>query len=143
MHVGLMDGTIRRETLGETLDAIVEHGVHHLQYHAPASPSLTEIREAMDTRQITISSLSGTYNMIDPDVEKRHAGLRMLRSVAEKCGPLGTSVITICTGSRDPQSMWRAHPDNNTPEAWRDLVESMKQALEVAEQYKVTLALEP
>ena len=36
MHVGLMAGTIRRETLGETLDAIVEHDVHHLQYHVPA-----------------------------------------------------------------------------------------------------------
>ena len=143
MHVGLMAGTIRRETLDETLDAIVEHDVHHLQYHVPSGPSLAEIRKEMDTRQVTISALSGTYNMIDPDVEKRHAGLRMLRSVAEQCAPMGTSVITICTGSRDPDSMWRAHPDNNTPGAWRDLVESMKQALEVAEEYEVTLALEP
>ena len=36
MHVGLMVGTIRRKTLGATLDAIVEHNVHHLQYHVPA-----------------------------------------------------------------------------------------------------------
>ncbi len=144
MHVGLMEGTIRRETLTENLDAVVEHGVHHLQYHTPASgPSVAEIRQEMAARQITISALSGTYNMIDPDPEKRHAGLRMLRSVAEKCAPLGTSVITLCTGSRDPQSMWRAHPDNNTAEAWRDLVESMEQALAVAEAYNVTLALEP
>ena len=144
MYVGLMEGTIRRKTLTENLNAVVEHGVHHLQYHVPASgPSVAEIRKEMDTRQMTISALSGTYNMIDPDVEKRHAGLRMLRSVAEKCAPLGTSVITLCTGSRDPQSMWRAHPDNNTAEAWRDLVESMEQALAVAEAYDVTLALEP
>ena len=144
MHVGLMEGTIRRKTLTENLDAVVEHGVRHLQYHVPASgPSIAEIRKEMDARQITISALSGTYNMIDPDVEKRHTGLRMLRSVAEKCAPLGTSVITLCTGSRDPQSMWRAHPDNNTALAWRDLVESMEQALAVAEEYDVTLALEP
>ena len=144
MHVGLMEGTIRRKTFTENLDAVVEHGVHHLQYHVPASgPSVAEIREEMDAREITISALSGTYNMIDPDVEKRHAGLRMLRSVAAKCAPMGTSVITLCTGSRDPQSMWRAHPDNNTPEAWHDLVESMKQALAVAEAYDVVLALEP
>ena len=144
MHVGLMEGTIRRETLTENLDAVVEHGVHHLQYHVPASgPSVAEIRKEMDARQMTISALSGTYNMIDPDVEKRYAGLRMLRSVAEKCAPLGTSVITLCTGSRDPHSMWRAHPDNNTAEAWRDLVKSMEQALAVAEEYDVTLALEP
>ena len=144
MNVGLMEGTIRRDTLTESLDAVVEHGIHHLQYHVSASgPSVAEIRKEMDTRQITISALSGTYNMIDPDVEKRRAGLRMLRSVAERCSPLGTSVITLCTGSRDPQSMWRAHPDNNTAEAWRDLVESMEQALAVAEEYDVTLALEP
>jgi sugar phosphate isomerase/epimerase len=138
-----MVGTIRRETLDETLDAIVEHGVHHLQYHVPTGPSLAEVREAMNARQITISALSGTYNMIDPDVEKRHAGLRMLRSVAEQCAPMGTSVITICTGSRNPDSMWRAHPDNNSASAWRDLVTSMRQALEVAEEYEVTLAFEP
>ena len=88
MHVGLMEGTIRRETLTENLDTVVEHGVHHLQYHVPASgPSVAEIRKKMDARQMTISALSGTYNMIDPDVEKRHAGLRMLRSVAENCAP--------------------------------------------------------
>ena len=143
MHVGLMGGTIRRETLSETLDAIVEHDVHHLQYHVPAGLSLTEVRGELDARQITISALGGTYNMIDPDVEKRHAGLRMLRSVAEQCAPMGTSVITICTGSRDPDSMWRAHPDNNSAAAWRDLVVSMRQALEVAEEYEVTLAFEP
>ena len=70
MHVGLMGGTIRRETLSETLDAIVEHDVHHLQYHVPAGLSLAEVRGELDTRQITISALGGTYNMIDPDVEK-------------------------------------------------------------------------
>ncbi len=144
MEIGLMEGTIRRETLGETLDAVAAHGIRHLQYHVSASsPSLTEIRKELDARQITISALSGTYNMIDPDVEKRRAGLRMLRYVTEQCAALRTSVITLCTGSRDPQSMWRAHPDNNSTSAWRDLIESMEKALEVAEEYKVTLAFEP
>ena len=144
MQIGLMEGTIRRETLGETLDAIVKHGVHHLQYHVAASaPPLAEIRQALDARQITVSALSGTYNMIHPDVQKRHDGLNMLRSVAAACEPLGTSVITLCTGSRDADSMWRAHPDNNTAAAWNDLVDSMTQALEVAAAYNVTLAIEP
>lgn len=144
MQVGLMEGTIRRKTLETTIDAVVEHGVYHLQYHVSASgPSPAEIRKLMDTRGIQISALSGTYNMIDPDIEKRQEGLRMLRFVAEQCEVLGTSVITLCTGSRDPKSMWRAHPDNNTSEAWQDMVESMEQALHVAEDYNVTLAFEP
>ena len=86
MYVGLMEGTIRRKTLTENLDAVAEHGVHHLQYHVPASgPSVAEIRKEMDARQMTISALSGTYNMIDPDVEKRHAGLR---NAAFCCGKM-------------------------------------------------------
>ena len=88
-------------------------------------------------------ALSGTYNMIDPDIQKREAGLRKLRYVAAQCKLLGTSVITLCTGSRDSHSMWRAHPDNNSASAWKDLVESMNLALEVAAEFNVSLAFEP
>lgn len=144
MQIGLMEGTIRRETLAETLDVVATHGIHHLQFHVSASnPPLAKIRKELDVRQIKVSALSGTYNMIDPDVEKRHAGLRKLRYVAEQCEALGTSVITLCTGSRDPHNMWRAHPDNNSASAWKDLVESMEKALIIAQEYEVTLAFEP
>lgn len=143
MHIGLMEGTIRRDSLGETLDATVKQGIHHLQYHVSPAISVAEVRKELDERDIHIEALSGTYNMIDPDIEKRHSGLRKLRYVAAQCEPLGTSVITLCTGSRDPHSMWRAHPDNNSKSAWNDLVQSMKMALMVAEEFNVTLAFEP
>jgi sugar phosphate isomerase/epimerase len=39
--------------------------------------------------------------------------------------------------------MWRRHPDNDSPEAWDDLLVSMRQAIQVAEEYQVTLAFEP
>lgn len=138
-----MEGTIRRETLGETLDVIVSQDIYHLQYHISPDTSSISIRKELDTRNIEISALSGTYNMIDPDIQKRHDGLRKLRYVAEQCETFGTDVITLCTGSRDPHSMWRAHPDNNSISAWRDLVDSMESALEIAEEYRVTLAFEP
>ncbi len=143
MHIGLMEGTIRRDTLGKTLDATVAEGIYHLQYHVTTSTSVDEVRREMGERDIQIVALSGTYNMIDPDVQKRDAGLQMLRYVATQCEPLGTSVITLCTGSRDPHSMWRAHPENNSESAWSDLVQSMKMALEIAEEFNVTLAFEP
>jgi sugar phosphate isomerase/epimerase len=56
---------------------------------------------------------------------------------------LGTSVVTLCTGSRDPDDMWRRHPDNGTPEAWRDMLESVAAALAVADAHDVTLGFEP
>ncbi|MCY4402778.1 MAG: sugar phosphate isomerase/epimerase [Candidatus Poribacteria bacterium] len=143
MHVGLMEGTIRRETLGETLDAVVTQGIYNLQYHISQGTSSTIIRKELDARNMKISALSGTYNMVDPDIQKRRDGLRMLRYVAEQCEKIGTDVVTLCTGSRDPHSMWRAHPDNNSSSAWIDLIDSMENALEIAEEYRVTLAFEP
>ena len=52
-------------------------------------------------------------------------------------------MVTLCTGTRDPDDMWRAHPDNATPGAWRDSVEQIAAALAVAEAHGVTLAFEP
>ena len=143
MHIGLMEGTIRRDTLGKTLDATVQQGIYHLQYHISRTSSVDEVQKELDERQIQIAALSGTYNMIDPDIQKREDGLQMLRFVASQCETLGTSVMTLCTGSRDPHSMWRVHPDNNSEAAWNDLLESMNNALKVAEEFNVTLAFEP
>ncbi len=63
--------------------------------------------------------------------------------MALACNALGTSVITLCTGSRDPESMWRRHPDNDLPEAWSDMLVSMEEALNLTEDTGVTLAFEP
>src|SRR5829696_10384969 len=74
------------------------------------------------------------------EAARRAAKLGVLAGV---CGQLGTSVITLCTGTRDPEYMWRSHPDNDVPAAWQDLLASMERALEIAEEYEVTLAFEP
>ena len=52
-------------------------------------------------------------------------------------------MITLCTGTRDRYNMWRRHPDNGTPEAWRDMLATMQEALQKAEENGVTLAFEP
>ena len=154
MQIGIMSGTFVRATLEEELDAVANHGISCMQFSL-SSAGVTElpthidsglchrIREEMAARNITMTALGGTYNMIHPDVQRRADGLRNLRVLAAACERLGTSVITLCTGSRDPDNMWRRHPDNDTPEAWDDLVVSMRQAIEVAEKYQVTLAFEP
>jgi sugar phosphate isomerase/epimerase len=56
---------------------------------------------------------------------------------------MGTSVITLCTGTRDPQNMWRWHPENTSPQAWEDLLCSMGAALSIAEEENIILAFEP
>jgi sugar phosphate isomerase/epimerase len=94
-------------------------------------------------RGIRIVALSGTFNMIHPDPERRRGGLRSLRALAGACGALGTRCITLCTGTRDPNDMWRWHPDNNAPDAWSDLLASMEAAVAIAEEFDLVLGIEP
>ena len=52
-------------------------------------------------------------------------------------------MITLCTGSRDPVNMWKWHPDNDSKEAWDDMVRSIETALIAAEKNNLILAFEP
>ena len=104
---------------------------------------LDEIRRQMEARKITMAAISGTFNMIHPNPQKRIDGLHRLGVMARACRSLGTSIITLCTGTRDPEDMWRRHPENDSPEAWQDLITSMREALNIAEENQVMLGVEP
>jgi sugar phosphate isomerase/epimerase len=154
MEIGIFSKTFARPTLGAVLDAVAGHGVYAVQFNMSCAgveemPDLIEpaliatIRQEMASRGIIMSAISGTFNMIHPDLAERQAGLRRLRTLAAACQGLGTSVITLCTGTRNMQSMWHSHPDNGTEDAWRDLVVSMHKTAAIAEEYGVTMAFEP
>ena len=154
MQLGIHVNTFRRPTLEATLDAVARHGLECAHFNMVAAglssmPDVVDhalcrrIARELDARHISTATLSGTFNMIHPDVDQRRDGLRRLEVISRIAEPLGTSVIALCTGTRDADSMWRGHPDNNTPGAWRDLVDSMSDALETAEACGVTLAIEP
>ena len=154
MEIGIFSKTFARPTLGAVLDAVADHGVHAVQFNlscagvgempATIAPDLcATIRQEMATRGIAIAAISGTFNMIHPNLAERQDGLRRLRTLAAACQDLGTSVITLCTGTRDTTSMWRDHPDNGSADAWRDLVVSMHEAAAIAAEYNVTMAFEP
>ena len=81
--------------------------------------------------------------MAHPDPAVRSAGRARLAALIAAAPALGTRVVTLCTGSRDPDDMWRAHPDNGSPEAWPDSLEQIAAALTVAERHDVVLAFEP
>jgi sugar phosphate isomerase/epimerase len=154
MELGIFAKTFVRPTLRETLDAVKAHGLDFVQFNMacaglPALPRkidpklADDIRDEMAKRGITMAAVSGTFNMIDPDLDRRREGLRRLGVLASASRRLGTSVITLCTGSRDPENMWRRHPDNDSVQAWEDLVSSMREAIRIAEENDVTLAFEP
>jgi sugar phosphate isomerase/epimerase len=152
--LGIHVNTFHRPTLEAALDAVAEHELEcvHFNMAAAGLPSMPEqideelcdrIAAELAARDISMAALSATFNMIHPSVDVRRAGLRRLEAVASRARRLGTSLLTLSTGTRDPDDMWRHHPDNRTQEAWVDLVDSVGKALEIAERHDVTLAVEP
>jgi sugar phosphate isomerase/epimerase len=101
------------------------------------------IQAASAETGVAIAALSGTYNMIHPDAAVRALGLRRLAVLLSEARAMGTSLVTLCTGTRDPEDQWRRHPDNDTPEAWADLMTEMEKAAALAEQFDVDLGIEP
>lgn len=154
MRPGIFAKTFSRPSLEDVLDAVAGHGLRETQLNMSVTglpsmpdeidPALADrARRAAAERDVTLCAVSGTFNMAHPDEGVRRDGLRRLRVLASACERLGTRKITLCTGTRDPNDMWRRHPDNGTPEAWRDLLDSMEGALEIAEASDVVLAFEP
>lgn len=154
MQIGIFTSVFERTNLARRLEAVRQLGLNCVQFDLGSAgvasmpdriePALCDhIRAAFSAQGVTMSAINGTFNMIHPDPNARREGLRRLHELALNCERLGTSVITLCTGSRDPESMWRRHPDNDTPDAWNDLLHTMEEALTLTEETGVTLAFEP
>jgi sugar phosphate isomerase/epimerase len=154
MRLGIFARTFVRSILEATLDAVKAHGLDCVQFNMACAglPTLPErieaevcerIRRELAVREIEMAAVSGTFNMIHPDARQRREGLRRLGILAEACPALGAPVITLCTGTRDPENMWRPHPDNDSPQAWHDVVDSLKAALRLTDGSNITLAIEP
>jgi sugar phosphate isomerase/epimerase len=154
IRIGILLGTFRTGSLAARLDAVKANGLDCVQLSMDCaglpmmpdeiSPELAEqIQSEAAARGITLASVAGTFNMSHPDAEHRQTGLRRLRVIAKACQAMGVKKIHLCSGTRDRTSMWRAHPDNDTPEAWRDMAASMREAADIARQARVILAFEP
>jgi sugar phosphate isomerase/epimerase len=152
--LGLLSPEFPSVSLSTNLDAIAATGAASVQYDLVSAVGHTfptelsqgtveSINAGFSERQLTLVALSGTYNMIDPDPQAREAGAEALNRLIALAPSLRTDLVTLCTGSRDPSNMWRKHPDNETPEAWADLLVQMEAAVRVAEKFGVRLGVEP
>jgi sugar phosphate isomerase/epimerase len=110
---------------------------------AVPSETIAAVAEAARHTGVRLSALSATYNMIHPDPAVRRNGLHRLRASLDTARLLGIPLVTLCTGTRDPDNQWRHHPGNAEPDAWFDLCREMEPALAMAEAEGVDLGIEP
>lgn len=153
MVPGVFTTVFPRPTVEATFDAIAVAGVRaaHVDFASFGLDDLPatipaglpgRIGAAARERGVEIVALAGMFNMAHPDPARRAAGLARFRTVALAARPMGCAVVGLCTGTRDPENMWRGHPDNGTPAAWADLRATLDAALAIADEADVTLVVE-
>lgn len=154
MRLGIFAKTFPGSDPASVLSAVKAAGFSAAQYNMACSgldamperiaPEIAQaVADAAGQTGVEIVAISGTYNMIHPDPAKREAGHRRLDVIAAQAKNMTTGLVTLCTGTRDPDDQWRHHPDNATPEAWRDLLRAMETAIAIAERHDVDLGIEP
>lgn len=104
---------------------------------------LAAIRRDLAAHGVASWGLSATYNMAHPDAAVRRDGTERAVLAIRHAAGLGAGVVTLCTGSRDAESMWRAHPGNAGEDAWRDFRAELDVLLAAAAEVGVRLGVEP
>jgi sugar phosphate isomerase/epimerase len=154
MQLGIFAKTFAGSDAGTVLEAARDAGYACVQFNmacvglpsmpdAVPGPALADIRDAVAATGVSIAALSGTYNMIHPDLAVRADGLRRLAVVIGTARDLGIPLVTLCTGTRHPTDQWQHHPGNAHPSAWRDLLVEMERSVAMAEAAGIRLGIEP
>jgi len=115
----------------------------HIEIPEAVSPAAIEsILEASRETGVAIGAVNGTWNMAHPDAEVRSEGLKRMDGFLAAVAALGCPIATLCSGTRSHVHLWYESEANDSPEAWSDMLESMRGAASLAEKHGVTLAIE-
>jgi sugar phosphate isomerase/epimerase len=155
LKLGIFESIFTGKTVAEKFDALSRLGFSAVQFDLKSAGlagtlprdipdrSIQDIRSASERLDVEIAALAGTFNMIDPNLGARQSNLALHIQLIEHASRLGSSVVTLCTGTRDPDNMWEYHPDNQSDAAWSDLIATITPAVRAAEANGVKLGVEP
>lgn len=154
MKLGIFAKTFPGSTPSEALKQCFEAGYSVAHYNMVCSGMASmpleisnadckEVQSSALENNVEVVAVSATYNMIHPDPLVRVDGHNRLSVIAKAAGQMGLDLITLCTGTRHTEDQWAFHKDNDTPEAWRDLIASMEVAVSIAEEHNIDLGIEP
>lgn len=153
MEIGVFSRTYLCADLAQTYQKMRRDGITHTQLNLsnaglPTLPDrvtdekLAEIRALTEQYGIHLDALTGTFNMIDPNEEERERGCVQFAEQCRVAHELGIPLVSLCTGSKNPESKWKWHEGNRTQAAWSDLMRTTERVLKCAEDYHVKLGVE-
>jgi sugar phosphate isomerase/epimerase len=155
IQLGIFAKTFARPDVDGCLRAVAEAGIPAVQFNLsvvglptiPTEPvpaeTIGQIRAAAEQHDIELAAISGTFNAAHPDPAERQRHVDRFPLLCAAASELGIGLITLSSGSRDPDDMWRWHPDNTTAQAWADSLATLTILAEMAETARVKVAFEP
>lgn len=154
MQLGIFAKTFSGSNPASIFASVANAGYHAAHYNWACSGLSTmpddipagcaeEVAAEARRHNVKIVGLSATWNMAHPNPAIRQKGLARLEIMAAKAPVLGTRLVTLCTGTRDADDQWRHHPDNQSADAWRDMITTMREAVAIAERHDLLLGIEP
>lgn len=154
MYTAIFSRTYSMKDPARVFNAVAADGYQGVQANL-SSAGLTSLPELLPdglaarfgrearSRGIRIAALSGTYNMAHPEIKVREASRVGFSNVIKAAVEMGTSIVSLCTGSRNQQDMWKFHPENRSAAASADLRSELDFALGLALESGIRLAIEP
>ena len=155
MQLGIFAKTFDRPNVASCLQAVADAGIPAAQFNLSVAglPTIPDepvpddvvhaIRAGADQAGVALAAISGTFNAAHPDPAHRQTYLDRFPHLCAAASDLQIDIITLSSGSRDPDDMWRWHPDNTTAQAWADSRTTLQALAALAEDFGLTLAVEP
>lgn len=104
---------------------------------------IQEIECIKNSRKIEIEILSGTFNLLELDENKRTKNFANFKTLLEVASKLKIPFVSISTGSFNQENFWAPHPDNSSDRAWTLLFSTLDVMLEDAKELGITIVVEP
>lgn len=154
MKLAIFAKTFPRNDIGNVLETVIQYGFDTVHFNMACASAETmpryisdaavdQIKSALKQHNVGLCGISATFNAIHPDRSLREDGIQRFKELASKSRRLGSDFLTLCTGTRNAESMWEYHPQNDSTEAWRDLVETVSHLVRIADEFDVRLGIEP
>lgn len=111
--------------------------------HETTKAQARRVRDLLAGEGLRLFQVTGYWqSLVTPDETKRREAVLTLQAALRLAGWLGSRGIDTGPGSMNPDGPWFPHPDNWTATAHRQLVKSLKECAQAAEDSGVYLSLE-
>lgn len=111
--------------------------------HTVTRDQCARVRSILEDEGVELYQTTGYWQcLIHPDESRRKEAVRSLQAALRIAGWLGSRSIDTGPGSMNPRGPWFPHPDNWTPVARRQLIRSLRECAQAAEDAGVYLGLE-